>query len=93
MFDLGAFLFFLGFGYYIISMLVGVCIMEDNISNSSRWIESSAIFKIWGWIAIVFLWVPFLYTPFRIILFLINRKAQKHFFTVLMSTFKKEATI
>lgn len=82
---------FVGFVYYVISMIVGIIIMEDNISTSRLWKNSSPIYKVWNWILIVFLWVPVIYTPARIIMFVFSRKIQKHFFTILMSTFKKES--
>ena len=80
----------LGFIYYIISMCVGISIMDDNIGKSPLWKKSSIIYRIWNWILIVFLWVPFFYTPIRIVMFIFSRKSQRHFISVLLSTFKKE---
>jgi hypothetical protein len=51
------------------------------------------MYRIWNWILIVFLWVPFFFTPIRILMFLCSRKSQKHFISVLLSTFKKEAAL
>lgn len=85
-------LFFVAmFVYYVISMCVGISIMDDNISKSALWKGSSAIYKTWNWLLIVFIWVPFIYTPVRVIMFLFSPKIQKHFITVLLSTFKKES--
>jgi len=83
----------IGFIYYIISMFVGISIMEDNIGKSPLWKKSSIMYRIWNWILIVFLWVPFFFTPIRILMFLCSRKSQKHFISVLLSTFKKEAAL
>lgn len=91
MFELNILLGVFGFLYYVISMCVGISIMDDNVCKTTLWRGSSTIYKVWNWLLIVLLWVPAIYTPARIIMFLFSPKIQKHFFTVLLSTFKKES--